>query len=170
MERTHPAMKLMDAIETLFASGADEQNSEDELLELLIGLRWNLMIHAITHNLTIPYEYTVEGPLSYKGNKLLCECDRAFRLYQHIQPEQTVEGVTYQRSLELWVSEDMELFVTSCFRVSSGSSVTEYRSWKSEDWLDTELEIDFPTLAGNLKTLCELAVSGRIPFYEVSCV
>lgn len=170
MERTHPAMKLMEAIETLFISGADEHISEAELLDLLTGLRWCLMIHAVTHNLTIPYEYTVEGPLCYRGNKLLCECDRAFRLYQQKQPEQIVEGVTYQRSMELWVSEDMELFVTSCFRISTGPTVTEYRDWKSENWLDTELEIDFHTLAGNLKTLCELAVTGSVPFYEVSCV
>ena len=47
IQRTHPAMKLMDAIESLFASGADESTGEDELLALLDGLRWRLMVHAI---------------------------------------------------------------------------------------------------------------------------
>ena len=64
----------------------------------------------------------------------------------------------------------MDLFVTSCFRVSSGATTTEYRNWLSQDWLDTELEIDFPALAGNLKMLCELADKNNIPFYEVGCV
>ncbi len=170
IERTHPSMKLMEAMEGLFASGADEHNNEGELLELLNGVQWPLIIHAITHNLTVLYTYTVDGPMAYRGNKLLCDCDKAFRLYQQTQPAQTVDGVTYQRSMELWVSEEMELFVTSCFRSRSGETVTEYRDWKSEDWLSTELEIDFSTLAANLNALCELAASGKIPFYEVSCV
>ena len=104
------------------------------------------------------------------GAELLAESESAFRLYQQAQPAQSANGVCYQRSLELWVSEEMELFVTSCFRVSSGATTTEYRNWLSQDWLDTELEIDFPALAGNLKMLCELADENNIPFYEVGCV
>lgn len=170
IQRTHPAMKLMDSIECLFASGADESTGEDELLALLDGLRWRLMIHAILHQAEKLYEYTVEGPLRYRGAELLAESESALRLYQQTQPAQSANGVCYQRSLELWVSEEMDLFVTSCFRVSSGATTTEYRNWLSQDWLDTELEIDFPALAGNLKMLCELADENNIPFYEVGCV
>lgn len=170
MEKTHPAMKLMDAIENLFLSGADETHSEGELLDLLKGLRWNLMIHSILHNAVIVYEYTVDGSLRYRGAKLLCEGVRAFRLYQTADSAQTVNGITYQRSMELWISESMELFVTSCFRVSSGETSTEYRDWKSEDWLNTELDINFSILAQNLRAICELPFYSSIPYYETSCV
>ena len=167
MERAHPVMKLLDAIENLFASGADEDTTEDELLALLDGLCWSKIVNSIVHNAVPVYEYTVDGPLRYRGEKLVNQT--AFRLYQQTQPAQTVEGVTYQRCLELWISEDMELFVSSCFRISSCSTGTEYRDYKGQDWLDTELEIDFPTLTRNLKTLCELANTSNTPFYEVSC-
>lgn len=170
MEKTHPAIKLMDAIEDLFRSGADETQSEEELLDLLTGLRWSLMVHSIIHNAVILYEYTVEGSLRYRGAKLLCEGMRAFRLYQAADSAQTVDGVTHQRSMELWISEDMELFIASCFRVSSGKTSTEYRTWKGKDWLSTELEISFPMLAQSLKAICELASCSSVPFYETSCV
>ena len=167
MEKTHPAMKLMDAIEALFASGADGFHSEDELLELIKGLRWSSIVHSIVHNSTILYEYATECPLRYRGAKLLCECDRAFRLYQATEPAQVLANIFYQRSLELWVSEEMDLFVTSCFRISTGAAVTEYRAWKGNDWLDTELEIDFSLLARNLTLLSEIAAYGDVPFYEL---
>ena len=167
MEKAHPVMKLLDAIENLFASGADEDTTEDELLALLDGLCWSKIVNSIVHNAVAVYEYSVDGPLRYRGKKLVER--NAFQLYQQTQPAQIVEKTTYQRCLELWICEDMELFVASCFRISSGSTVTEYRDFKSHDWLDTELEIDFPTLARNLKTLCELAEAGNTPFYEVNC-
>lgn len=170
MEKTHPAIKLMEAVEGLFASGADETNSEAELLALVKGVHWPLLPHAIVHNAMSLFEYTVDGPLMYRGPKLLPDCDRAFRLYQQTEPAQIVEGVTYQHSLELWISEEMELFVTSCFQVKTGQTVTEYRAWKCRDWLDTELEIDFPTLARTLNTLSELTTYGSIPYYEMGVV
>lgn len=167
MEKAHPVMKLLDAIENLFASGADEDTSEDELLALLDGLCWSKIVNSVVHNAVPVYEYTVDGPLSYRGEKLVER--NAFQLYQQTQPAQIVEETTYQRCLELWISEDMELFVASCFRISSCSTVTEYRDFKGHDWLDTELEIDFATLARNLKTLCDLADASKTPFYEVRC-
>ncbi len=167
MEKAHPVMKLLDAIENLFASGADEDTSEDELLALLDGLCWSKIVNSVVHNAVPVYEYTVDGPLRYRGEKLVER--NAFQLYKQTQPAQIVEETTYQRCLELWISEDMELFVASCFRISSCSTVTEYRDFKGHDWLDTELEIDFATLARNLKTLCELADASKTPFYEVRC-
>lgn len=167
MEKAHPVMKLLDAIENLFASGADEDTSEGELLVLLDGLCWSKIVNSVVHNAVPVYEYTVDGPLRYRGEKLVER--NAFQLYQQTQPAQIVEETTYQRCLELWISEDMELFVASCFRISSCSTVTEYRDFKGHDWLDTELEIDFATLARNLKTLCELADASKTPFYEVRC-
>ena len=146
MKKQHPALKLMDEIEKLFSSGADELHSEEELLNLLDGLRWSQIIHPIIHNAVQLYEYSVDGPLCYRGAELLCDdgpCNRAFRLYQSTDPAQTVGGVTYQRSLELWISDKMDLFVTSCFRLAAGNTASEYRAWLDNDWLNTELDIDF---------------------------
>lgn len=157
-------LRLMDIIEELFASGEDDIHTKDELVDLLKDVKWSILIHALLHNAVPVYAYTVDGPKLYRGPKLLLET--AFRLYQDVLPAETVRGITYQRSLELWISEDMDLFVTSCFRISADDTVIEYRAWKCYDWRETELEIDFPALASKLETLCELPCLGNIPFYE----
>ena len=166
----HPTLKLMDKIEGMFASGADELNSEEELLALLEGLNWRALRNYILNQAKTLYEFTTDGPLRYFGAKLLCEHERATLLYVSSEPAQTIMGVTYQRQMELWVSEDMEVFVTSCFRtvINGGNTpiCSEYRAWQGNDWLETELDIDFRTLAQTLKNFSSCCMN--MPIYEVS--
>lgn len=157
-------LMLLDNIEELFASGEDDIHTKDELVELLKDVKWSMLIHAIIHKTAPVYAYTVDGPKLYRGPKLLAET--AFRLYQDAPPAETVRGITYQRSLELWISENLDLFVTSCFRISAGDTSAEYRAWKGYDWRKTDMEIDFSVLASNLAALSELPSLGNIPFYE----
>ena len=168
----HPTLKLMDEIEALFVSGADDLNSEEELLALLDGLDWDTLRNYILRKAETLYEYTMDGPLRYFGAKLTCECEKAMLLYHSSQPAQTRMGVTCQRQMELWVSEDMEVFVTSCFRtvINGGktSICSEYRAWQGNDWLETVLDIDFHVLAQLLKAFCAPSRNTETPFFEVS--
>ena len=170
----HPTLKLMDEIKALFASGADDLNSEKDLLALLDGLDWDTLRNYILRKAETLYEYTMKGPLCYYGAKLLCpmgECEKSALLYHFSQPAQTRMGVTCQRLLELWISEDMELFVTSCFRATTCSQTptcSEYRAFQADDWLNTELDIDFRAMAQLLKAFCAASRNTDVPFYEVS--
>lgn len=167
----HPTLKLMDEIKALFASGADALNSEENLLALLDGLDWDTLRNYILRKAETLYEYTMDGPLRYFGAKLTCECEKAMLLYHSSQPAQTRMGVTCQRRMELWISEDMDLFVTSCFRTttcSQTSTCSEYRVWQSDDWLETELDIDFHVLAQLLTAFCAPSRNTETPFFEVS--
>ena len=169
----HPTLKLMDEIEALFVSGADDLNSEEELLALLEWLDWDALRNYILSEAKTLYEYTMKGPLCYFGAKLrgLSECGKAALLYCSSQPAQTRMGVTCQRFLELWISEDMNLFVTSCFRSTTCSetpTISEYRAFHEDDWLNTELVIDFRALAQDLKAFCAACGKTNAPFFEVS--
>ena len=167
----HPTLKLMDEIKALFASGADALNSEENLLALLDGLDWDTLRNYILRKAETLYEYTMDGPLRYFGAKLTCECEKATLLYHSSQPAQTRMGMTCQRFLELWISEDMNLFVTSCFRATTCSetpTISEYRAFHDDDWLNTELVIDFRALARDLKAFCAACGKTNTPFFEVS--
>lgn len=163
-------IKLMETLKVLFASGADENHSEEEMLALLEPVNFCGLIHPITHEADSVYDYIVnggtleDGPIRYRGNRLFGP--DAFRLYVDQVPETSYNGVVCQRSLELWLLTNMQLAVCSCMHIKGKTLVTEYRQIKSCDWRETEIQIDFLELADTLVQISKLPQSGTYPFYE----
>lgn len=163
------AFELQETIEGLFLQGADEEHSEQAMLEKLASLNWSLMLHPIMDGAITLYEYTValkNAGDAYRGRPLTEE--KAIRLYVDYAPPSPASGyTTFQRSMELWLLTDMTLLVTSCFRVTSDPTVSEYRTIKGCGVFVSDFAIDFDEIAMYLKSLCNTAQEGGVPFYEL---
>lgn len=163
------AFELQELIEDLFSKGADDEHSEAEMLAKLDGLNWNMMLHPIMDGASTLYEYTVSlknAGDAYRGLPLTEE--RAIRLYVDSAPVSPASSsTTLQRSMELWLLTDMTLLVTSCFRVSSDATVSEYRSIKGCSVFVSDFAIDYDELVMFLKSLCNTAQEGGVPYYEL---
>lgn len=163
------AFELLELIEDLFSKGADNEHSEAEMLAKLDGLNWNMMLHPIMDGASPLYEYTVSlknAGDAYRGLPLTEE--RAIRLYVDTAPASPASNsTTLQRSMELWLLTDMTLLVTSCFRVSSDATVSEYRTIKGCSVCVSDFAIDYDEIVMFLKSLCNTAQEGGVPFYEL---
>ena len=161
--------ELQELVEDLFTKGADSEHSETEMLAKLDGLNWNLMLHSIMDGAATLYQCTVtlkNAKDIYRGLPLAEE--KAIRLYVDTTPALPASSsTTLQRSMELWLLTNMSLLVTSCIRVSSDATVTEYRAVKGYSIFASDFAIDFDEIVMFLKSLCNTALEGGVPFYEL---
>lgn len=161
------AFELQETIDELFSQGADEDHDEKDMMDKLNGLNWNLLLHPIMDGSTPLFEYTVtmeNGKEVYKGTPLAGE--HGYRLYADTAPATKNGGVSFQRSMELWLLTDMTLLVTSCFRQTAAGVVTDYRTIKGCGLYVSDFAVDYDEIAMLLKSLSNLAMMGGVPFYE----
>ena len=173
MNRVFELNDLTESIECLFLSGADGEHDEDEMLDLLDGIDWKALYQALLLQGRRVYEFIAGGEASsrmnYRSRDLFGQ--RAVCLDEDIQfPQNTAEDNqvnTY--SYELWLLEDFSLVVTSCYRMKIGGGTyrSEYRTIKSYDWQDTEMDINFCCVADALENLCNLVKNHGYPLIEV---
>ena len=162
--------KLEDTLYKLYRSGAGEPWCEEEMMEFLDDIDLFALSQVLRMNARPVPEYRASGkPLEavpYIGPELLP--GYAMPLYVYIT-DSWDEPVVCRRSLELWLTPAMELAVTSCFKVNTGSSgyVTEYRTYKGSDWRAAGMEIDFEEMASDLKALSERFYDEVFPLYEL---
>lgn len=157
---------LIENLEELFRTGADENTSQDEMVELLDGMNFTRLLNGLADSFEMLYEYTVDGDKPYRG-KPLSE-HRGACIYTDPLSGVKINNVYYRHSLELWLLDDMTFLVTSCFSVMEpGKLLSEYRAAKSDFWRDTDMEIDFLHLAENLHLFYAPYGRHEIPVYEL---
>ncbi len=160
--------ELQQTIEEFFSQGADAEHSEQEMLAKLDAVNWSLILHPIMESAGPLFEYIAShqnGKALYKGLRISPE--NGYRLYSDFAPPSEENGVSLQRSMELWLLTDMTLLVTSCFRVMYQNTITEYRAVKGCDALISDFAVDYDEVATVLTTLSNLAMIGGAPFYEL---
>lgn len=160
--------ELQQTIEDFFLQGADAEHSEQEMLAKLGSLNWSLLLHPIMDNAGPLFEYTAScqnDKAFYIGHRISQE--NGYRLYADSSPASELNGVSLQRSMELWLLTDMTLLVTSCFRMKFQDMVTEYRAVKGCDALISDFAVDYDEIAAVLTTLSNLAQMGGATFYEL---
>ena len=154
----------------LFRSGADADHTPDEMEELLDGIDFSLLLQAFQSLWQPVYDYQIESGTAkgfeYRGQQLLPR--NAVLLY-------TDEGcsffdvATHERAYELWMLPDASFIVLSRVRTVIGDdeSVMEYRSIKTGNWRETEMDIDFLDLSDDLEELCDAVRAHDLPLYEL---
>ena len=167
---TNKATKQKNALVGLFRSGASKEHDEAEMEDLLAGIDFPSLLQVLMNRAEVVYEYQADGSFEksfdYRSRELFLT--RAIKLYEDTWKGSADVAVT-THSYELWLLPDLTFAVTSCFEVDIGRSsyVTRYRTDKGNDWLDTEMSIDFVALADRLDALCGLVHEWETPMYEL---
>lgn len=156
--------RLREVLEKLFVSGADKEHSEDEMLSLLENVDYGNLLRLFRYAADPIYEYWSDGLDVYQGHGL-AEYD-GIPLFEDPISEAFDDKNRFQHSLELWLLSDMSLLVTSCYRVITEDVFSEYRTAKSVDWTDTDMDVNFVDLADNLEAFCRLVDEKDLPIVE----
>lgn len=158
--------EMIETIERLFETGADEDHDADDMLDLLDGIDPRMLLDVLMEGFHNLYGYTLDGETAYRGKPITEH--QAVRIYEDpISRTVTPKGV-YEHSLELWLLSDMSLLITSCFRTTiTGRLFSEYRTVKGTFWRDTDMIIDFEELADNLACFCDAFDRDDIPVHEL---
>lgn len=154
----------------LFRSGADIEHNAHELLGLLVDIDFEALLQALWQRRETVYAYFTEGTgenfFSYRGPELFPV--PAMLLYSDIGTI-VCDAAEHVVSYELWLLSDISLAIVSCIRteIESNVSYSEYRAFKSTDWRETEMSINFPELADDLDILALESSSQGNPRYEL---
>ena len=164
------ARELKLALYALFRTGADDEHDEDEMMELLEDINFHDLLQGLRYESTAVHQYHAFGDeaedFEYFGPVIFPS--GAVRLYMDVT-DSTNEALLCRRALELWLLPDMNFAVTSLFHVTfdGGAYETEFRTFKSFDWQETGMEIDFLRLADDLENMCLGPSAGELPVYEL---
>ena len=144
------------AITGLFCSRMGEDGyTMQEAEEHLDKLDFSALLQAARNNARTVYAYTTQGTqeksFNYRGPELFGQ-----------------KAVSYTRTLELWLLEDMSLVCVACVRVEyeGGEYVTEYRTIKG-DPAQSEMCLDLEDLSDTLDELCGPCFECEQPVYEL---
>lgn len=162
---------LRDAIELLYYGGIGAPGyTEPEVKELLNNIDYGTLLQAVRHNAQTVHAYTTQGKMprsfNYRGEDLFGQ--RATLLYEDF--DQSWAGiVTTARNYELWLLEDMKLFVVACVSLNCGDGeyVTEYREIKIGTPWGTEMYLDLEELSDKLLGMCCRQCESDDPVYEL---
>ena len=158
------SMRLREALEELFVSGADEEHDDTEMLSLLDNVDFGTLARIFRFFEDPIYEYWAGGLGMFFGRRLADYT--AIRIYEDMRQEDFDEENSFRRSLELWLLSDMSLLVTSLYRADCDHLFSEYRCAKSVDWKEAGMDLDFVELADFLEYLSEFADENNLPYYE----
>ena len=173
MNRVFDLNDLSEVMTCFFMTGADDEHDENEMVELLDGINWNGLYQALLIQGRRVYEYIAGGDanshMSYRsrdlfGQKAVC-LDEDIRFPLTVEEDNQINTYSY----ELWLLEDFSLVVTSCYRMKIGGSTyrSEYRTIKSYDWQETEMDIDFCCVADTLENMGRMVEAHGYPLIEV---
>lgn len=158
------SMRLREALEELFVSGAGEQYDDTEMLSLLEDVDFENLARIFRFAENPIYEYWAGGLGMYYGRRLADYT--AIRIYEDLQQENFDEENSFRRSLELWLLSDMSLLVTSLYRADCDPLFSEYRCAIGVDWEEAGMDLDFVELSDFLEYLSEYADEKNLPYYE----
>ena len=123
---------LKETFDDLFQQAVEEGcYTEDEAAELVESLDIYSLLQVVRHNATTVYSYITQGrqerSFNYRGEDLFRQ--KASLLYEETD-QVTMEIVVANRTLELWLLEDMSLAVVSCVSVNYDHDgyITQYRT------------------------------------------
>ena len=161
---------LKNSLEALFRSGADQEHTADEMVELLEGIDFHALLQAIHSMRETVYEYSVtshvekgfeyRGPELFPGKAVLLYTDDSYGYYS---------AIVHEHAYELWLLPDATFVVVSRIRsvIGNDASVMEYRTIKGVNWMDAGMSIDFLELADDLEAICAAVTEHDLPLYEL---
>ena len=173
MDQIFDLNELTEVVEAFFLSAANDEHDEDDMLDLLEGIDWRDLYQALLLEGHTVYEYIAGGDansrMNYRsrdlfGQKAVC-LDEDIRFPLTNEEDNKVNTYSY----ELWLLEDFSIAVTSCYRMKIGGGTyrSEYRTVKSYDWQDTDMDIDFCCVADTLENMCSRIKAHGYPMIEV---
>ena len=169
----NPNEVLRECMERFFLSGATSEHDEDEMMELLDGINWNALRQALLLEAKPVYEFSASGTANGRMNYLSRNLFgiRAVCLDEDIVYPLTVkeDNQINSYSYELWLLEDCSIAVTSCYRMKIGGTTyrSEYRTIKSFDPMETEMDVDFCCVADTMEGMCDVIDAHGFPVIEV---
>ena len=154
----------------LFRSEDEAEWRQDRNVSFLQDVDYYALLRGLRDTAEPVYEYRTidhcQRSHPYFGDKLF----QSPAVLLYAAPEECACNIAvYSRNLELWVfPDDLTFAITSCYRVNigGGAVVTEYRTYKGDDWADTDLHIDFVALGNTLTEISKQAAARIIPVYE----
>ena len=161
---------LKNSLAALFRSGADEDHTADEMLELLEGIDFHALMQAVYSMRETVFEYRVDSDMekgfSYRGPELFPS--KAVLLYTDVGYG-CYDVALHEHGYELWLLPDATFVVVSRVRtvIGNDASVMEYRTVRGLNWRDAGMTIDFLELADDLEDLCAAVTEHDLPLYEL---
>ena len=161
---------LKNSLAALFRSGADEDHTADEMLELLEGIDFHALMQAVYSMRETVFEYRVDSDMekgfAYRGPELFPS--KAVLLYTDVGYG-CYDVALHEHGYELWLLPDATFVVVSRVRTTIGNdaSVMEYRTIRGLNWRDAGMTIDFLELADDLEDLCAAVTEHDLPLYEL---
>lgn len=155
---------------SLFLSS--EELEEKEVQKAINNVNFSALLQAVHHYAETVYVFTADeqptGGCNYRGEELF-PC-KATVLFSRTVFE-AVATVETERTMELWLLENMELAAVSCmsFRTNKGTHITKYRSVRGTlpDEIVDEISINWSELLDNLYELSRDFMSTHMPIYEL---
>ena len=161
--------KLTQAITDFFTEKGRHYGYDDETIkEMLHTIDFHALHRFIRREGVTVRTYMVGGEmpdiLRYRGSDLLP--NKAICIYSNEDFVAECHCLEQEHRLELWLTEDMAIAVTSCMmsEFGGGAYFCEYREHKGDKWPDTEVCMDLDDLLEAILTIC--AGDDELHIYE----
>lgn len=151
--------KLTQAITDFFTEKGRFYGYDDETIkEMLCTIDFHALHRFIRREAVTVRTYMVGGDmpdiLRYRGSDLLPT--KAVCIYYNEDYFVESHCLEQEHRMELWLTEDMTVTVTSCMvnDFGEGALFCEYREHKSDKWPDMEVCLDLDDLLDALQAIC----------------
>ena len=143
--------KLTQAITDFFAEKGRYYGYDDETIKEMLHTIDFRALHRFIHREAVTVrQYMVGGDmpdiLRYRSSNLLPH--KAVCIYSNEDYYVECHCVEQEHRMELWLTEDMAIAVTSCMMndFGEGALFCEYREYKGDKWPDAEVCMDLDDL------------------------
>ena len=151
--------KLTQAITDFFTEKGQHYGYDDESIkEMLRTIDFHALHRLIRREAVTVPTFIVSGDypdlLHYQGSDLFPK--GAICIYFNTDHFVESHCMEQEHRLELWLTEDMTVAITSCIMTDFGEGmfVSEYREYKGNKWPDTEVCMDVDDLLKTIHVIC----------------
>lgn len=151
--------KLAQTIAAFFSEKGQHYGYDDETIkEMLCTIDIHALYRRIRREAVTVRTFIISGDhpdiLRYRSSDLLPQ--NAICVYSSADFFTESHCMEQEHRLELWLTEDMTIAVTSCMmnEFGDGMFVSEYREYKGDRWPDTEVCMDVDDFLEAIHAIC----------------
>ena len=161
--------KLTQVITDFFSENGKRYGYDDEtIMEMLHTIDFQALHRFVRREADTVSAFRSGGEipniLRYRGSNLLPH--KAICVYSSYDFIIESHFIEQEHSLELWLTEDMTIAVTSCMMndCGNGALFSEYRELKGDKWPDNDVSLDLDDLLEAIQAIC--SADDELHIYE----